>query len=76
MVEFTSLQFTVSGTASKNEEETYFIEFVCDGVSSGIFPIRVLSTIAFVNWVVPPPTQIYVQSDSLYDITALFASFR
>lgn len=71
MVEFTSLQFTVSGTASKSVDETYFIEFVCDGVSSGIFPVNVLSTIAAVNWVVPPPTQVFVKTDSLYDLSVL-----
>lgn len=69
MVEFTNLQFSITGIATNSTDGIYFIEFVCDGVSSGLFPITVVSSIQTVNWITQPPSQVVVQTDSQYDFS-------
>ena len=71
IVEFTNLQFSIRGTATNSDDGIYFIEFVCDGVTSGVFPIKVLSSIKNVNWITQPPPTVFVQPDSDYDFSII-----
>lgn len=67
LVELKDLMFSLRGPASNSVEGIYLIEFVCDGVSSGKFPIKVLSSIRFVNWITEPPRKVFAKAESTYD---------